>query len=390
MEIRSKRLALLTQALLCASVMMFAAPVHSQDTGAEPPPKEGEAPAPDAATPPADAEAGTDAESGADTDAEPEADAKADATAEPSDDAKAEASPKDEETSEGAEAAPVKQSRHVFAHQNTSVLTLNPLGLANVSQFGYRFMLFPETESVLLKNTYVGFGLNPAITPAFGRLAAAVTLKPLAILQLTATYEGIAWFGTFDQLQTFPSPRVDASTAAREQNGEDGLNEPATGTVMSLAALLQAKVGPIAARANLKAQRFNVTALNEGDVAFYDIVSDTLAPVDGLQLRLDSDLFYLSGNLTAGVRHTMVVNQFKDSDFRDGEKTTDFHSPMHRVGPMILYKLWSKPDPTAGYNNPSVLVLIQWYAKHRYRAGQEFNQALPYVVVGYRFDGQFL
>ena len=44
----------------------------------------------------------------------------------------------------------------------------------------------------------------------------------------------------------------------------------------------------------------------------------------------------------------------------------------------------------AAFNNPTVFVLIQWWAKHRFRTGADTSGALPLMGVGFQKTGDFL
>ncbi len=275
--------------------------------------------------------------------------------------------------------------RHVLRYQTLTLFAVNPLALANITQVGYRYMLF-DSDSALLKDTYAALMLNPINTPAFSRLGLRAELKPLAVLKLTARYEFIKWFGTFDQLMPFDSPRQDASNEAREARGDNGENLDTTATALTFEALLQAKVGSIAVRSNIRSVTYDVDLRGGNQKAFYDATTDTLAPTQGTILNVDTDLLYVSGGpLTAGLRHTYVNSFFDDSDFAEGEPTTNPNTPIHRLGILMAYKL----NNTKGtlYNEPTIILISQWHLKHRYRAGQEFPQAAPFTVIGFSFNG---
>jgi hypothetical protein len=41
--------------------------------------------------------------------------------------------------------------------------------------------------------------------------------------------------------------------------------------------------------------------------------------------------------------------------------------------------------------NPTAFLLVQWWAKHRYRTGAEdgVGAGVPYIVLGFSFEGDF-
>ena len=58
-----------------------------------------------------------------------------------------------------------------------------------------------------------------------------------------------------------------------------------------------------------------------------------------------------------------------------------------RTGPLFAWR-FGKGGDTDRFNNPTLLVILNWWVKHRWRTGQDVTQALPYIVVGFKFDGE--
>lgn len=365
-------------------------------------------PAPDDAAPEQDAgETDGEAEPG-DTDGEPEAQ-EPDATApgtdeteeavepEPAVDAPATAA--DEEPQDPAVEAETQEAvpqpddppapiRHKLVYQNLIAARYNPLGLVNEFTLGWRMQLFMKKPGVLYQDTFFGLKLHTFLNPAFARIGPRVEIQPLAILNLQATYNFVGYFTTFDQLMSFPSPAEDYSDTRLDQLGEAGLNYPGYGHLVTLAALLQAKVKNVAVRDNLKFYYVDM-ALRRGHTVFYDQTLDIAQPDEAWTLTNDLDLIYLFDfGLKLGARYTLTHAFYQRDHFRFGEPVSQPNGPTHRVGPAILHTFYDKPERR--FNRPTLIVLVQWWARHRWRTGRDVHPAVPYLVVGFLFEGDLL
>jgi hypothetical protein len=60
--------------------------------------------------------------------------------------------------------------------------------------------------------------------------------------------------------------------------------------------------------------------------------------------------------------------------------------PNHRLGALMAYSFYDDPDPVA-FDRPTVVTIVSWYVQHRYRAGAQSSQAIPYVVLAFAFTG---
>ncbi len=270
-----------------------------------------------------------------------------------------------------------KTSPHALVWKDTSAFRYNPLGIVTAAELEYRLRMYNKTAS-LFRN-YVSLAATPILSPAYTRLGAKLEVVPLALLSLAVKYEFIQYFGGFDFLQSFPDQTADMSDAAIEANGEAGENYSTSGTQLSFIGLLQAKAGPIAIRT--RATLFNVDMdLNEGDTVFYDPLLDNVLPASGWGITNELDLIYIKRALFAGVRHTFT-RAFLD------EVANDTNQAQHRLGPLILYEIFKRPDKSA-LNSIKLLGLFQWYLSHRYRSGQETTAALPYIGVGAILEGR--
>lgn len=291
-------------------------------------------------------------------------------------------------------------ARHRFVYTNLTAVRYNPLGLLNELTIGYRLQLI-DKNTTLFKESFLKLNFHGYVTPAFGRVGPSIQFQPLAILNLTATYDGIGYFGSFDLAQGFPSPRSDYSDTAIEQRGQDGLNTATRGRLVTLSALLQAKVGRVAVRDNAKGYYLDLDLRTDPTTGRQDTVSysqtlDILMPNAGWAMTNDADLLYLfDWGLTLGARYTLTKAFFRDSDFLPGESTDDPIGLTHRVGPAVLYtpKKWAAKaaerhnHSRKRWRKPTAILLLQWWAKNPNRSGSDVSAGVPYLVLGFRFQG---
>ncbi len=267
---------------------------------------------------------------------------------------------------------------HSLRHSALFVFRQNPLGITATYDAGYRYRLF-DSDSVLLADSYVGAGLAATLTPAFGKIGIVAEAEPLAVLNLSATYELVGYFGAFGHLQSFQSTDVDFSDRALSEGGDAGRDYRALGRQLTIGGTLQAMVGPVAARSTANLSHFDMD-LREGDSVYYDITLDILVPRQGWVYTNDADILYLGVNrLVTGVRHTYTRAFYGNTD---GSAST------HRLGPLIAYQLSDRSD--GPFAEPTLLCLTGWWLSHPYRQGQEVSALMPYVVFAFAFTGDFL
>ena len=272
-----------------------------------------------------------------------------------------------------------------LSYQNLIVGRLNPKGLLNRLELRYRASLY-EHESPVLETNFVGLKVQPSLSPVFSKLGIGLKVQPLSVLQLFALYEWIQYFGTFEYLQSFASAADDYSDTALESLAEAETNYSGHGHQVTLGALVQMKLGPIAARSNFKLF-YSSFDLRGDDLVFYDITLDALLPNEGWAISNDADLLYLSDfGLTLGLRHTYSRAFFGPEHFGGIEPTADPNRANHRLGPLVAYQFYEDEGP-ARFNKPTVLLLLNWYLEHRNRAGQDVSRAFPYIVVGFACSG---
>ena len=280
--------------------------------------------------------------------------------------------------------------------RNSTIVRVNPLGLFNDLRVGYRHRLFDRPDlPIVLRNTYWAAAGSLAVSPAFVRAGAAVEFAPLAVLNLSAVFERVQWFGTFNFVQSYPSANENFSDAAlRERARTDpGAAEAAGGWMLTLNAIVQAKVGDLAVR-NTARGVWNSLSLRDNRPVFYDSFYDAMSPNGGWVFTDDVDVIYQNTELglNLGARFTAVVPLFQSASWgADGAglagRGAD-NGPTMRFGPLVSYTF--REGRHSFFNAPTVFVLAQWWIAHRYRTGgcdECIAPGLPMIAVGFAFRG---
>lgn len=285
------------------------------------------------------------------------------------------------------------QPAQSIAYRNITAVRVNPLGLVNFARASYRFRLY-ESESDVLKQNYVGIGAAGGISPAWGRIGILAEVQPLTILRLYAQYEFIGYYGTFDLFASFPSATSDFSDSTIGTRAEQDATEAysTTGSLLTLGATLQLKVGPIAVRSLFRAARTNYT-LRSGDRVYYDQIFDMLMPDNGWMVVNDLDVLAVlqpgTTQLAAGIRWSYSHSFYNDEHFTGpADQAAAPNNDIHRIGPLLAWQI--RNNPGARFDRPTLILLAQWHLKHRWRTGADVTQALPYIGLAFSFQGDLL
>jgi len=277
---------------------------------------------------------------------------------------------------------------HGLAYTDLTVLSVNPLGLQNTYELDLWWRLFDPGDSTLLANNAFSVGLAPRVTPALVRLGATVKLRPLNIFKLEVRGEYLAYFGNFDAVQSFASPRADFSDTALARGGDAGRNRATDGWQLTLDAELRARLGPVVLRSRLRAGYVDVD-LGNGDPVYYEPFYDLLLPRAGWLLTHDADVLVVLGpHLTLGVRHAFAAVAYPADAYLAGEPHRTTASPVHRLGPLVAWRFFDEPG--AAFNEPTLVLFVLWNVVHPWRAGVEVDQALPTVALAFAFTGELL
>lgn len=270
---------------------------------------------------------------------------------------------------------------HRWIYHNLTAVRLNPLGLTNRFRTGYRGQLSHRPEQVF-NDSYASVQLDTEITPAFGYVGGRFEVQPAAILNFWASYGMIGSFGTFSTTRSFPDAQQDYSDDTLKASRDQDYSSLGHKAVVS--GLFQVGIGGLAMRNNIKGT-FMSMDLHDGDRVFYDASLDVLVPNSGWVITNDADLLILTDfDLIVGVRHTFTAALYRQDQLAGADNA---NTPHHRVGPAIIYSFF---DDGIGsdWNKPSLVLLAQWWMKHRYRTGDQ--PALPYIVLGFSQQGDFM
>lgn len=276
--------------------------------------------------------------------------------------------------------------RHRLIYSNLLAGRLNPLGAVDRFHLGYRLRLW-DRPGVLFQDTYVSAQAAITLTPAFGMFGGRLEIKPLAVLRLWAEYQYFHTFGAFGILQSFPSPGVNFSDSRLADNQDFEQDYMTGGQELNLGAQVQAKVWKIAVRDSIN---FFYTDLDlrDGDTVYYHQTLDTLVPNGGWSLQNEADLLLvLDMGLVIGARWTMVHALYTDDHYPAATRQANLNTH-HRVGPLVAYTFFKEPG--AMWDAPSLILMIQWYAKHRYRTGADSHAAYPLMLLAFHFKGDLL
>lgn len=286
-----------------------------------------------------------------------------------------------------------------------TVFRLNPLGLETRGRFGLQKRLY-YSEKAVAKNNFGFFGLYPKLNPASAQLGVGGELQPLSILNLRTYAEVQQYFGTFGYLQSFSSADGNYSDHNLDELENDAATEPQKAKMFhfSIAPLLQVKLAKnkIALRSltQLDYWDFDVRA---GDSSAYEATFDTLLPDKGWTLSMDNDLLYTGAqNLAVGLRHSWVRPFYKERHFASAAEfeAYDNDNEHHRLG-LFLAKTFRDDGPSK-FNKPTLILIVSWYLKHKYRTGEPdtiptgftsedyTSRAVPYFLIGFAFESDFL
>ena len=272
-------------------------------------------------------------------------------------------------------------------HRGLGIFRYNPLGLQWEQRLMYRVRL-SDSDNILFRNTWAAIGPQVMVSPSLQRIGLRASAKPIAVLELFALVEHLRFIGTFDYMQSYPDASADFSTKAQKANTEAGKNYAAGGWQVSLSGRLQAKVKSIAVRSTTRMNRHWMDT-RDNEPVWFDIYTDQLSPRDGWTMQQDNDVLYVKDRLVIGIRHTWSRSWLSDAAMKPVAEGAPRPDQTHRVGPLIAWKLRS-PETYAdkAYRSPTLLLIAQFWAVHPYRAGQEITRAIPWLILGYTFDGR--
>lgn len=289
-------------------------------------------------------------------------------------------------------AAPPAIPKNRIVLNDLSIFRYNPLGLESQIRFGWQHKLYEAEDSPARRDNFVFAGTYTRINPASLRVAGMVEFQPLSLLNLRFTAEYIHYYGNFSFMQSRPSAYDSWSDADMKANKTGPLgNYAASGFHASFEPLLQVKVGPIAVRSRAFLGWFDMN-LERGDRVWYESTLDTAIPARGFVFANDLDVLYGmdvgKARLNVGARYTVVAPLYTGEQVLPTQTVDGVDNSQQRLGVLAAYTLYD--EGYTSFNKPTVLLISSWYLTHRFRAGQEVSRAVPYVVLGFAFQSDFL
>jgi hypothetical protein len=125
-----------------------------------------------------------------------------------------------------------------------------PIGTNLVLDGGYRMML-SDSESILLKDTYLEAGVTTTSSPSNFWGGAYIEALPVAVLKLRLSAQTLQYFGTFGYLG-FPDDPANPDWSLDAVGGDPGEGTAASGFLLDAQATLQAKVGNVVVQVPMK------------------------------------------------------------------------------------------------------------------------------------------
>lgn len=284
-------------------------------------------------------------------------------------------------TAQAADAAPpappAPPEQRVY-WSSLNLFRLNPLGLESQNRLMYHKRLM-QSDSMLFRDTFAAGGLSFKLNPAYLKVGPVVDIQPVALFNLRTGYEFLYYFGSLGYLQSVPLASEPYDDGTRGDDVHKPTAYSTSGHHVFVEPTLQVKVKNVVVRNKFAFEYWNM-ALNAGDTVFYDATLDTWVPGNGTVMANDTDLLYLNGPLTVGVRLAGVWPGYTDTELGGA---TDVDNSHMRVGPLVAYTIPRKEGKK--YRRPTFLANVAWYVDHRHRMG-----AMPYILLAYSFTADYL
>ena len=228
-----------------------------------------------------------------------------------------------------------------------------------------------------------------AVGPAGLRPGVGLQIQPLANLSLGVDYFATYYFGTQGLAQSYPSPLSDY--------GSDAFSAPRDGPggsyslwvqQLTMHAMLQGVLGPIAVRNTTRASRFFAN-LHGNDRVFYDPVLDVVVYKDGWVGVNETDVVYLwTSNFIVGLRYTLTIAWYPSDAYEPGEPQDNPNTPTSKLGPVAAWQFLQSDG--GAVQRGTLQLTAQWYLTHRYRTGDTVSGAFPFLGLAMVFSGDLV
>ena len=261
----------------------------------------------------------------------------------------------------------------------------NPSVAEYRSRINYKQRL-GQSEELLWRDTFLSVGSHVRLNPSYTAVGPMVEWQPIAVFNLKALVDAYGFFGSVGMLQSFRSPLDEHSDAVRSTREKAGENYATLGWHAMIQPTLQAKVGPVAVQNVFSLDYFSMRLRGE-DTLWYDAGPDTLLPGRGFMLTEAVNVVYMAGPLTVGGTFRYLLPLYGQEHFRPGEDVRAVNNSNTRLGVIAAYTFFD--GGYSSFNHPSVFITANWHLNHRYRAGVESSQAIPFVALGFSAQQDF-
>lgn len=266
--------------------------------------------------------------------------------------------------------------------RNQSSISMNPVLARNHSLLLVSLPL-GSSRHPLTRDSHIATGLSADVNQHSIRFGPVLEFSPLLPIGVTLGYDRVQYWDPFGALQAFPSPHAAYDDDTLRWRRKTDLTYSAGGRVFHIEPSLSFSIGPFVASDRFSIQYWRID-LRGGDRVFYEPREDTLVARKGTLAGNDLDLILTpAGSLVIGARYTWLHAVYDDSDFDPSD--ADFfnpNTPQQKLGPIFAFI--HKPQDSRWLHQTVGVLTIQWHLRHRWRAGENVSQAIPYVWLGFR------
>ena len=172
-----------------------------------------------------------------------------------------------------------------FFYDQNAQASYDPLGLQLVSQVYYRIPLF-RMPGILWESTRIDVGIQNNLSPSYEMIGPAITIEPIAFLDLTFTAQLIGYYSELSfGFYTLP----DYSAGYDSPSLAPLTPKDTTGYLLTASPTLKFALGPVAALDKFQVSYFNVDG---GSGFFYERINNTVLGKSDTELVNQAYLLY--------------------------------------------------------------------------------------------------
>ncbi|MEC9441536.1 MAG: hypothetical protein VYE40_10565 [Myxococcota bacterium] len=231
-------------------------------------------------------------------------------------------------------------------------LRYQPVGLSLFNNLGYRLKL-SDSESLLLKNTYIEAGAWTIVSPAYFRPGLYVEAVPLSVLQLRVSAQYAQYFGTFGFLFQ-PENTVEPSWEIEDFSEAADNGEGTSGGVLIVqsSATPRIKVGKFVATFDIQNVYLRVMSAPINQI-YYEPYYDTI-------IEPSDTVWYLRpllGYLPYTGEDSYVLTALRYERMFTGKSDVDSHQ-------LAAIGIWGLPEHWTPRTKMSLLALGGYWIDH--------------------------